>query len=335
VATYEREWSVLNANDGTVVCDNKSKSASNIFGMDAGIVTRVQGDIFVTVKDGGSDISVYNVKNCEEVTEIYLDDLSDVYDYTIDIINGKVVVLRYYGASAFDLLTGELTWDIKDYSIASQRTSGFLKAFGSYLFIEGEGEIHSIDPKTGKDLFTIASPTDGTYLRGGYMGVDDLFFVRGAAVDNIQDQFVVVFEAKTGEILSKTPIPGDEYFKFVPIHIVDGRKLLYGYRFPSGDDDPGYCNLYEILDSEVRLLWQKKGLCSSGVFLDKWLVAKPYPEPPTDSKYSSTYYMLDVFTGDVVEEEKFNMHGVTGLYSDDEYLYFLRDHDLIAYELAK
>lgn len=335
LTTYEREWSVLNAHNGMALCKNKSKSIPFFLGVDTEVVTRVQGNIFVTVKMGGSDISIYDLNSCGEVVELHLDDLSDVYDYTIDIIDGKVVVLRYYGASAFDLLTGELIWDIKDYSIASQRTSGLLKAFGNYIFIEGEGEIYSIGPKTGKILFPITSPTDETYFRGGYMGVEDWFLVRGASVDNIQDQFVVVFNAETGKILSKTPIPNDEYFRFAPIQVVEGRKLLYGYRFPSGDDEPGYCNMYEILETEVHLLWENKGLCGDGVFLDDWIVAKRYPELPEDTKYSSTYYFLDVFTGEIKKTQKFNMYDVKKLYSDGEYLYFLRDHSLVAYETKK
>lgn len=335
LTTYEREWSVLNAHNGIVLCNNKSKSVPNILGMDTEIVNRVQGDIFVAVKDGGSEIYVYDLKNCGEVAEIRLDDLSDVYDYTIDIINGKVVVLRYYGASAFDLLTGELIWDIKDYSIASQRTSGYLRAFEDYLFIAGKGDIRSVDPETGKSLLLLPSPSDGIRFRRDWMGVDNLFLVQGVAVESEESQFIVVLDAKTGKILSKMPIPNDEIFRFVPIQVVEGRRLLYGYRFPSGDDEPGYCNMYEILETEIRLLWENKGLCGNGVFLDDWIVAKRYPELPEDTKYSSIYYFLDVFTGEVQKTQQFNMYGVKKLYSDGEYLYFLQDHSLVAYEIKK
>jgi hypothetical protein len=71
------------------------------------------------------------------------------------------------------------------------------------------------------------------------------------------------------------------------------------------------------------------------VFLGHWIVAKRYPELPDDSKYSSTYYFLDVFTGEIKKTQKFNMHDVKKLYSDGEYLYFLQDYSLIAYEIKK
>jgi len=335
VTTYEREWSVLNRNTGMMLCDNKSKSTPNFLGADTEIITRVQGDIFIIVKRGGSDISVYDLNSCGEVIEIHLDDLSDVYDYTIDIIDEKVVVLRYYGASAFNLFTGEIIWDIKDYSIASQRTSGYLKAFEDYLFIAGKGEIRSVDSKTGKSLFHLVSPSDGIRFRREWMGIDDFFLVQGVAVDSEKAQFVVDLDAKTGKTLFKTSIPSDEYFKLLPIQVVNGRKLLYGYRFPSGDDEPGYCNMYEILETEVRLLWENKGLCGDGVFLGDWIVAKRYPELPDDSKYSSTYYFLDVFTGEIQITQKFNMYDVIKLYSDGEKLYFLEDHSLVAYKIKK
>ena len=335
MTTYEREWSVLNAYNGMALCKNKSKSIPFFLGVDTEVVTRVQGNIFVTVKMGGSDISIYDLNSCGEVVELHLDDLSDVYDYTIDIIDGKIVVLRYYGASAFDLLTGELVWDIKDYSIASQRTSGYLKAFEGYLFIAGKGEIRSVDPKTGKSLLLLPSPSDGIRYRRDWIGVDNLFLVQGAAVESEQFQFIVALDAKTGRILSKTPIPNDEYFRFVPIQVVEGRKLLYGYRFPSGDDEPGYCSMYEILETEIRLLWENKGLCGNGVFLGDWIFAKHYPELPEDTKYSSTYYFLDVFTGQIQKTQKFNMYSIKKLYSDGENLYFLQDHSLVAYKIKK
>ena len=331
---YEGGFSVLDKKECIALCQYQPEINSGNSKYRPKIV-KTQDDIIFTANDGGNNIFTYDLNDCEALAEIQLNDLSYICDYTVGAGDGKVFVLTYTGAAAFDSFTGGVVWRIMNDAIASQRTCGLLKAFGNYLFIEGKGEIYSVNHETGINLFKMINSTDGIYIRRGYMGVEDFFLVRGDSVDNIQDQFVVVLSAKTGEILSKTRIPDDEYFGFAPIQVVEGRKLLYGYRFPSGDDEPGYCNMYEILETEVRLLWENKGLCGDGVFLGDWIVAKRYPELTDDSKYSSTYYFLDVFTGEIQKTQKFNMRDVIKLYSDGENIYFLQDHSLVAYEIKK
>ena len=332
--SYKGGFYVLDRKEGVALCQHQPDINSGSSKYRPKII-KTQGDIIIMANDGGNNIFTHDLNDCGTLAEIHLNDLSYICDYTVDAVDGKVFALTYTGAAAFDSFTGDVVWRITDDAIASQRTCGLLKAFGNYLFIEGKGEIYSVDPETGINLLKMDNSTDGTYIRRGYMGVEDFFLVRGDSVDNIQDQFVVVLNAKTGGILSKTPIPNDEHFGFAPIQVVEGRRLLYGYRYPSGDDELGYCNMYEILETEVHLLWENKGLCGDGVFLGHWIVAKRYPELPDDSKYSSTYYFLDVFTGEIKKTQKFNMHDVKKLYSDGEYLYFLQDYSLIAYEIKK
>lgn len=333
IVTNEGKWRILTRNNGSVLCEHQNSSVPNILGVNQKIIVKIQDNAIVMANEGGNAIFVYDPNSCNELAEIHLDDLSRIYNYTIDLVDEKIVVLRYYGMVAFDLFSGELVWEIRDYSVASQRTSGFLKAFGNYLFVQGEGDIRSIDPETGINFFAINSPTDGIYFRGEYMGIGDILLVKGASVDNIQDQFVVGLDAKSGEILYKTSV--DEHLKLYPTKIVNGRKLLYGYSPASEVDAHAFCVLYEIEKSEIRLLWQNEEICSNGIFLGEWLVARPYPAPSTDSNSSSTFSMLDIFSGETLIEQQFNMTGVTGLYSDDEYLYFFRDHQVIAYKIKK
>ena len=333
VVTNEGKWSILTRNNGIVLCESQNSPSPNILGANQKIIVKIQDNAIVMANEGGNDIFVYDPKSCNELAEIHLDDLSRVYNYTIDLAGEKIVVLRYYGMSAFDLLSGDLVWEIRDYSIASQRTSGYLKAFGNYLFVQGEGEIRSIDPETGINFFTINSPTDGIYFRGEYLGAGDILLVKGASINNIQDQFIVRLDAKSGKILYKTSI--DEHLKLYPIKIVNGRKLLYGYSPASKVGARAFCALYEIEKGEVHLLWQNEEICGNGIFLGEWLVARPYPAPSTDLNSSSTFSMLDVLSGEALVEQQFNMTGVTGLYSDDEYLYFFRGHQVVAYKIKK